>query len=179
MKRKYINKVSWSRILEGKSILINDFTARFEGYAAAIFIEKAHQPLMCEIENHKIPLCADGYTWIQRLPLSKNYAISTMFDENDNIIQWYIDITKLNSIDIYNEPFYDDLYLDVVIFPNGDTFLLDEDELQEALDCGKITKTDFDLAYLEANKILNGIARDLSKLSKISLDDFNFFKSIL
>lgn len=179
MKRKYINKAFWARIIEGKSILINDFTPRFEGYAAAIFIETTHEPLMCEIETHRIPLANDGYTWIQRLPIDKNYAISTMFDENNNIIQWYIDITKQNSIDKNNEPFYDDLYLDVVVFPNGDVFLLDEDELQEALDCGKITEDDFNLAYQEANKILNGVAKDISKLSKMSLDDFNFFKSML
>lgn len=37
-------------------------------------------------------------------------------------------------------PYFDDLYLDVVLLPSGDMYLLDEDELEEAYANGNISK---------------------------------------
>lgn len=102
-----------------------------------------------------------------------------MFDENNNIIQWYIDITKQNSIDKNGQPFYDDFYPDVVVFLSGEIVLLDEDEFKEASEDGDITQIDFDFAYNEANQIMNGIARDATYLSDMSYNDLKFFRTQL
>jgi predicted RNA-binding protein associated with RNAse of E/G family len=102
-----------------------------------------------------------------------------MFDENHSIVQWYFDITKQNGIDIDGQAFYDDLYLDVVVFPSGEIVLFDEDELKEALDSGDITQIDYDLAYNEANQIINGMAKDVTNLSSMSYSDLEFFKTHL
>ena len=37
-------------------------------------------------------------------------------------------------------PWFDDLYLDVVVVKNGEVFLLDEDELEDALGRNDITR---------------------------------------
>ena len=176
MKRKYIDRSNWKRIEKSKSILINTFNERFGGYASAIFIEKVYDKLVCNLGKYSFCVADDGYTWLQRLPIEKNWTITTMFDENNNIIQWYFDITKQNSIDMNNTPFYDDLYLDVVVLPSGDIILLDEDDLKNALVNGTITQDDFNLAYTEANKIMNGIAKDIPYLLNMSYSDLEFFK---
>ena len=179
MKRKYINRSKWERIKESKNVIINTYNERFKGYGSAVFIEKVHEKLVCNIDKRKFCLADDGYTWIQRLPINENWAVTTMFDENNNIVQWYFDITKQNSIDDNKQPFYDDLYLDVVVFPSGDIMLFDEDELKAALDSGDITKEDFDLAYSTANKIIDGMAKDVAYLSNMSYSDLEFYKSHL
>ena len=179
MKRKYLDRSNWQRIKKSKNIVINTFQERFQGYGAACFVEKVHEKLICTLDNGKICLVDDGYVWIQRSPVKENWSITTMFDENNKIIQWYIDITKQNSIDGNANPFFDDLYLDVVVLPTGEIFLLDEDELKEALDKNIITQSDFDLAYKVAKDIMNGLAKDIIYLSNMSYEDLEFFKAQL
>jgi uncharacterized protein len=175
MKRKYIDRSNWQRIEKGRCVLFNTYQERFEGYASAIFIEKVKEKLVCNLDKRQFCLADDKFVWIQRLPIEKKWSVTTMFDENNNIVQWYFDITKQNSIDVYGQPFYDDLYLDVVVFPSGEIVLFDEDELKEALESGDITQIDFDLAYDEANKIMNDIAKDVTYLSNMSYSDLDFF----
>lgn len=179
MKRKYIDRSKWKRIEKSNSILFNTFQERFDGYASAIFIEKVHEKLMCNLNKRQFCLVNDGYVWIQPLPIEKNWSVTTMFNESNNIIQWYFDITKQNSIDVNGQPFYDDLYLDVVVFPSGEIVLLDEDELKEALEKGAIARDDFELAYNVANEIINGIAQDVLYLSNMSNGDLEFFQTQL
>lgn len=177
MKRKYIDRSNWKRIKASKSIVVDTFTEQFEGYASVLFIESVHDKLMCHLTKEPYCLTDDGYIWLQRLPVEKNWTVTTMFDEKNHIIQWYFDITKHNSIDENNQPFYDDLYLDVVVLPSGEIMLLDEDELENALVEKVITQEDFDLAYHEAHYIMNGIAKDIQALTNISYTDLDFFKS--
>lgn len=175
MKRKYIDRSKWERIESGKCVVVNTTTENFNGYISALFVEKVRNKLVCNLDKRQFCLVDDGYVWIQRLPIDKNWTITTMFDKSHNIIQWYIDITKQNSIDDYGQPFYDDLYLDVVVFPSGEIVLFDEDELKEALENGDITREDYELAYKEVEKIMNGMARNVEYLSCISYRDLEFF----
>lgn len=43
--------------------------------------------------------------------------------------------------------FEDDLFLDIVVFPNGTAVVIDEEELQSALNKKEISKQDYELAY--------------------------------
>lgn len=179
MKRKYIAKSQWQRIKKSKCVLFNTYQERFNGYASAIFVEKVHEKLVCKLDSREFCLVDDGYSWIQRLPIEKNWSVTTMFDDRGNIIEWYFDITKQNSMDENGQPFYDDLYLDIVVFPSGELVLFDEDELREALESGDITQSDFNLAYSEANKIMDGMAKDITYLTNMSYNDLEFFRAQL
>lgn len=57
--------------------------------------------------------------------------------------------------------------------------LLDEDEPKEALENGDITQMDFDLAYNKANRIMNGIARDVTYLSDMGYNNLKNFRTQL
>lgn len=179
MKRKYIDRRDWKRIIQGRRVLFNTYEKRFDGYGSALFIDKISEKLLCTMEEREFCLVDEGYIWIQRLPIHKHWSVTTMFNEEEEIIQWYFDITKQNSISSDGRPFYDDLYLDVVVLPSGEIYLLDEDELKEALDCDDITKEDFELAYREADIIMNGLAMDIGLLSKTSYGDLKCFKNKL
>ena len=179
MIRKYIARSQWERIKSSKCIIINTYQERFNGYASAIFVEEVHEKLVCKLDSREFCLVDDGYAWIQRLPINKNWSVTTMFDDRSNIIQWYFDVTKQNSVDENGQPFYDDLYLDVVVFPSGEVVLFDEDELKEALDSGDITQADYDLAYNEAKNIMNSMAKDIDFLTNMSNNDLDFFRTQL
>lgn len=77
-----------------------------------------------------------------------------MFDSDKKLIEWYFDIAK--EIGIENDICYeDDLYLDMVIMPDGKSIVLDEDELAEALHKGEVTQSDVDYAYKVLGELKN------------------------
>ena len=58
----------------------------------------------------------NGYYILEILPKTENYAIRVYFDDNKNIIEYYIDITNGCEIDEESKiPYYDDLFLDITI----------------------------------------------------------------
>jgi len=106
--------------------------------------------------------------WLQQFPLEKNHSVTTMFDSNGNILQWYIDICLGNGLD-KNTPWMDDLFLDIVLLPSGEVIQKDADELEEAFLSGIIDKSLYNLAWDEANnltKLINNRNFELLNLSK-------------
>ena len=55
---------------------------------------------------------------------------------------------------------WDDLYLDIAVLPNGDTFTMDQEELDEARDSGVIPKQHHTLAWTETHRLLDLIKSD-------------------
>ena len=54
-------------------------------------------------------------------------------------------------------PYYDDLFLDIIIGKTGDIRVLDEDELEDALKLGIITQNEFDFAVQIKDELLKQI----------------------
>lgn len=158
MKRKYLDRLDWKRVIQRRYIekFIDD--KYFKGYLSLLYIDKAREPLVVNINQKELILVNDGYKWMQHMPLNKHYAVTTMIDNNNKIIQWYFDIIKGNGIED-GRVYFDDLYLDIVHLPSKETLLLDEDELKDSLENRIITEEDYCLAYNEANKLLAEIER--------------------
>ena len=103
--------------------------------------------------------------------------LSAFYNDNNELIEWYFDVAK--NIGFENgSPYEDDLYLDVILRPNGKILLLDEDELKSALEESKITKEDFDLAYFEANKLMKLLDGKENKLKDFTDKFLNYFLSL-
>ena len=81
----------------------------------------------------------------------------------NNVKEWYFDVSKYIGIED-GVPYEDDLYLDVVIIPDGRIHVLDEDEIQLAFKNGKITKEEYDLAYEVKDYILEEYGNNINKL---------------
>ena len=64
------------------------------------------------------------------------------------------------QIDIQNIPYEDDLYLDLVVYPDGTMIEEDMDELQDALSKGDITQQQYDLALYTCDKLKKGLLSD-------------------
>ena len=90
-----------------------------------------------------------------------------MYNDNKELIQYYIDITKENVISKNGKSYFYDLFLDVVQLSSGKIYLLDEDELLEALKNKLIDKSDYILAYNEANKIKEELEKNKFKPTKM------------
>ena len=90
-----------------------------------------------------------------------------MFDDNNNLIEYYFDIARevgiLNGI-----PYEDDLYLDMLIKPDGSYLVLDEEELIGAYNSLDITKEELDMAYNILEKLKEKYVNNFEELIKLT-----------
>lgn len=116
----------------------------------------------------------NNYKWLEFYDYSSRIKLTAIYDENNEIIEWYFDIAR--EIGKYNEiPYEDDMYLDVVVTPSGEVLLLDEDELKEAFDRKEMTKKEFDEAYKIANDLIEKLKNNKDKLQEYTDKYLNKF----
>ena len=172
LKRKFGDRSDWKRIIKRKYAQSYLETKEFNGYITLLHTIKVTEPLSVRYGKKKVCIVDDGYMWLQQFPLGKNHSVTTMFDANGDIVQWYIDICLQNGIE-NNIPWMDDLFLDIVLLPTGEIFEKDADELKDALSKGIIDEPLYELAWNELQKIrrlINTREFNLLELSKSHRD---------
>ena len=127
----------------------------FSGYVCNIKFDIVDNPIKVKVNDREYFIKNDNYIWYEIYPDNANYAITIMYDENNNLIEWYFDVSKKIGVED-DIPYEDDLYLDLVINPMGESTILDKDELKDALDKKDITIDDYKLAY----KIIDMLQRE-------------------
>ncbi len=148
---------------EGKPPLIEDSLYQtyisdetFKGYIALLKVNKVKEPLWTTHANKKVCIVDDGNAWLQQLPENEHFAITTMFNEHNEIIQWYIDITTHNGVE-HGVPYMEDLFLDLIVFPSGEIIKKDIDEMEEVFKSGMINQAQYELAFNTFHRIYEEI----------------------
>ncbi len=162
MKRSRLSYDEWkcivSKDISGKTInseLLN-------GYIGLIDIKEVDKAQIWKYNGEEIVVCDKGRKWLSILPCDDWYCITAMLDENEKILLWYIDMIAAQGIDADGIPYFDDLYLDLIVYPDGTVIVDDMDELEDALSKGDITQEQFDLALGTSHKLQQGILSDIS-----------------
>lgn len=162
MKRKRLSHDEWktilSRELRGKEI----HTELIDGYIGVLSIQKVTAPQIWECSGRNITVCRDGTKWLSILPKDDFYCITAMMDENNAILLWYIDMIAGQGVDVDGVRYFDDLYLDLVVYPDGSVQVDDRDELEDALARQDITPEQFHLALHTAKSLMDGLLRDVN-----------------
>ncbi|RDU38002.1 DUF402 domain-containing protein [Neobacillus piezotolerans] len=166
-KRVFGNRPGWKRITKRRYSQSYLVTQEFKGYISLLHTVEVASPLFVEYKTGRICIVDSGYFWLQQFPEGQNHSVTTMFDCSGEVVQWYIDICIQNSAE-NGVPFYDDLYLDLVVFPSGEVILKDADELDEALSIGLINTDQYNLAWTEAEKLKRLLANGDFPLLKLS-----------
>ena len=118
-------------------------------------------------------LINNGYYIVEVIPKIENYTMRVFINDKKEILEYYFDITYKNALDKKsNIPYYYDLYLDITINKNGKINILDEDELQEALNNNKISKKQFDLANKTKDLLLDSIINKTNKYLNLDLGKY-------
>lgn len=163
LKRRFGDRSEWKRVIDRKYVQSFIDTEGFKGYVTLLKVNKVSAPLYVQYGDEKICIVDDGFIWVQHFPTDERHSLTTMFNSEGEIVQWYIDICHRNGIE-NNVPWIDDLFLDIVVLPNGEVIQLDVDELEEALTNGTISEDLYNLAWKETNKLL-----ELIKIGKFGL----------
>ncbi|MFJ7971125.1 DUF402 domain-containing protein [Psychrobacillus sp. NPDC096389] len=167
MLRKYGNRSNWKRIIQREYTQQYIETKDFTGYVTLLILIKVTEPLLVQYGKKRICIVDNNYMWLQHFPVGKNYSVTTMFDANGEIVQWYIDICYEIGME-NNIPWMDGLILDIVVLPTGEIIQLDEEELEEAFESGSITQEMYDLAREKATRITKDLKERQFKLLDFS-----------
>lgn len=100
--------------------------------------------------------------------MDENIKISKVMDNEGKLVYWYCDIIETIHNRNENSYIFCDLLIDVLVYENGETRVIDLDELGDALERGCITKEQTVLALRAANRLLSTIYKnDFSKYQKL------------
>ena len=175
MKRCRLSYDEWkcitSKVMHGKRINTEFLT----GYIGLIDVREVSEPQIWKFNGQDIVVCDRGIKWLSILPENDWYCITAMMNENGEILLWYIDMIAAQGIDIDGVPYFDDLYLDLVVYPDGTIIVDDMDELEEALDKHDITQAQFELAIETSNKLKEGILSDITSFIEYTNRCFEMF----
>lgn len=169
MKHRSADRMPWPRVTARRFVAHTFTTPEFQGVATLLCIDAVREPLWVDWQGQRFCICDAGYTWVQHFPTDTYYAVTTQFDAHGQVVQWYIDICNRHWVDERGIPWWEDLYLDLLIFPTGGCHIVDADELDEALQTGVINTDLHTLAWREARQLQTIIQADAFAL--LSLTD--------
>ncbi len=169
--KKSIRRSGWSRVKQSKFYWVDVNMRGFTGVAAILELQKVDTPLWVTCCEEFIKIVDDGFYWLQLAPKDANWWLTVMLDRECKIVQYYVDITRKNVIDGENS-WFEDLMLDVAALPNGYSDLLDEEELDAALEAGEITREEAELARETAQKVRDGIWDQYKELQSFCMQIF-------
>lgn len=137
----------------------------FKGVAGLIYIDEVTEPHQWDCGRGSFMICQKGMKWLLFIPHGEKYMITSYIDTDGRISAWYVDMIDGYGYCNDGVAYYDDLYLDIGLMPNGGYIVQDMDELVEALGDGVITKEQYDMAIATKDKLISGILHDTEKLN--------------
>lgn len=168
MKRKRLTYDNWTCITR------RDFACRrvsvpgFTGRAGLLRIHAVTKPQYWHVAGKSLVIADAGMVWLSLLPEEGRYCIGAMLDRRGRPVLWYIDMIDAQGTDADGVPWFDDLYLDLVVKPDGFIHEDDRDELDEALRAGDITPAQHRMAIDTADMLRAGLLRDLPALTRLT-----------
>ena len=140
-------------------------------------VKAVEQPYSVYINGERVKKLDNDFTIIEYTPLDKKYNVRIHVNDKKEILEYYFDIIAENKIKD-GIPYYNDLYLDVVYFQPAATKegtyiqLVDCNELEEALKENIIDKEQFDMAYIEAEKLMKELKEKKNWYVNRGLEDY-------
>ena len=156
MKRTRLSRELWTRITEKEVRLARADFPEFRGRVACLDICAVSKPSVWRHRGADVPVCAAGSRWVEMLPVDDFYCVTAMLAPDGRALVWYIDMIAGQGVDPDGMPWFDDLYLDVLVWPDGDVTVDDRDELDAALAGGEITAALHALALDTADRLRSG-----------------------
>ncbi|MBQ8599666.1 MAG: DUF402 domain-containing protein [Oscillospiraceae bacterium] len=166
MKRKELGRYDWRNVLKRRDAHCRWNKNGQQGEAALIHIIKAAKRGLGQFRGEPVVIYEDDYHWLQIAMEDCHWWLTVMVDGHGQITQYYFDITLENHLLGSRDSWFWDLYLDVVLMPDGRMDLLDADELDEALRQGDITAEQHVLAHQWAQELMSDLPKRLPRLKE-------------
>ena len=166
--KRFITRDDWSRVLERDFNMVYIDDGQYAGHAGLLKIKKIRDPLWTTHVGKTFCIADVGYSWLLHLPDGEHFGITTMFNEKDEIVQWYIDITTHNGIE-NGIPYMEDLYLNLIVLPSGEIIKKDLDDMKTALYNGDITEEMYEFGFTQFYKVYEELKNGTFKYLDFSI----------
>lgn len=177
MKRKRLDRDLWTSIQSKRYIQKNVSRSDFQGIVSLLYLQTVEPASIWDTTYGKMAVSVSGMKWLQFLPKDGHYLLTAMISAENTITGFYIDAIAGYGIDDDGVAFVDDLYLDFVLYTNGNILIDDRDELIEAYQTNKITQAQYDLAEQTQEALLKGILKDVSALNRFCLEYLSYMEN--
>ncbi|ASJ16382.1 hypothetical protein A3L04_04485 [Thermococcus chitonophagus] len=138
-----------NRVLERYDELVADLSSVVIG-------RSKFEGMLVPLKVNGVEVIRNGYEMLYFAFPGKDFDILKVYSEEGKFVGLYVDVLDYTKWDGKTLEMLD-LFLDIFIFPSGKAFLLDEDEIEMALNYGIISREKFLKAYRTANRILEEI----------------------
>ena len=161
MDKRDMRRSDWQRILRREYVSRECRMYGRRGRESLLVIREVAAPLVVHDAGEDVLIVEKDYAWVQIALEGLPFWLTAMYDARGRLIQIYFDITAGNRFDDPENPAFEDMYLDIVVNSRGELYVMDRDELDEALAEGVITKEEWAganeacahlYAYLEENR---------------------------
>ena len=150
VKRKFMNCSNWKRLVKSRFFKKNSSFFDKNCVVGLLILDEVTAPLVLDNNLGKYTVAATGYKWLQIAVENENYWITAMFDDNNNIVQIYCDVTDGNVLG--DNPYFDDLFIDIVLY-NDNVFMIDQDDLINAYREGVISTLQYNKAKVASLRL--------------------------
>lgn len=166
MKRKRLDRDAWTSIQKKRYIQKNLDCPEFRGTGAVLCLDEVDPPSRWEFPEGTVAVSESGMKWLELLPEPGDWLLTAMLDRTGRIVLWYVDMIAGWGREEDGVLYFDDLYLDLILRPNGEANVDDRDELDEALASGDIDGTLYRRALETADALLSGLLADPGALAE-------------
>jgi len=151
----------------------------FDAYISLVDVVQVDDNIIIKRDSGEdVCILAEGYKWVQVFPKNDKYMLTAIYDENSKLIELYFDMIYESTVkdDI---PYAKDLYLDLAVTPERVKYVLDEDELLEALSKKEITDDDYIMAHNTLNMLDNTYVLNEENFNKLVNRSKEYLDSLL
>lgn len=167
MKRVRITYDEWKCMLSKRQTIRFLDNEVFQGHVSLLHILHVSKPQIWTFHKETV-VCQDGFKWLTLLPKDGYFCITAMMNESGKILLWYIDMIASQGVGGDSVPYFDDLYLDLIVYPDGTIVEDDRDELEEAWRQGDITSEQLALANRTCSKLKEGLLSDIKAFEEFT-----------
>lgn len=165
----------WKCILSKNRIGKQVDLPQMKGYLGLLTINAVSEKQIWKYNKKDVVVCDNGYHWLTIMPSDAFYCMTVMLDESYHMKVCYIDMIDSQGYDADMVPYFHDLYLDLVVYPDGEIIVDDEDELRSALEIGEITELQYNKAIATSQKLQCGLLADIGKFQAYVHEMLNAF----
>lgn len=176
MKRKSLSYESWTCMVS-RELRVARVAEPFEGYVALLNIHEVSEPQVWNWHGTPLTVCDRGMAWLMMLPERGGLCVTAPMNADGTVALWYMDMIAGQGVDGRGIPWFDDLYLDLIIHPDGSMMVDDRDELDEALRRGDITAEQHRQALEICEMLQKGLAQGAEPLQALTKQCFRQIKN--
>ena len=160
MRFKSCKDKKWAHITKADWTFARSSFSGSPVYLSLIDIKEIDKEMIVKHGYGDIFINQPGMKWIQAIPEKGPYWFTSMFSEEGEFLQLYIDIVGSINFKDPEDPVMEDMYLDIIVEQDHKLYLVDRDELDAAYKDKVISTEEYEKAITDADNMMRWLAEN-------------------